>query len=324
MTIASKRIFPDSHNAPACSALELICCAENLVELRAAVDNGADWVKLDIQADRFGGFGFENAGILKGIRYAHDRRCKVMVSVGGDPLEADWQARRKLVDSAAQFRVDGFVFSDPALMLYASAHYPELQLHYAVAEAASSRAAVDFYRRQFGASRLLLPRATSLSALEGLHDNCAEGFLVFGFGRLATASPHKKTRAALRHQPTASLAASPVLGVAMDANPVSGALERCATEASSANDQCYCNDGMSGLNTLRLLPRLSTAGVRAIVVDAPRHAPWYLAQITRVWREAIDDCLEDIEHYYARPSWIAKLGEQARSASHAVKLHGAA
>jgi collagenase-like PrtC family protease len=315
MTNASTRIFTEKYSAAPCSALELICSTGSLVELRAAVDNGADWVKLDIRSGHFGGFGFDNAGMRKGIRYAHDRQCKVLVSTDGNPLESDWRARREIVDSAANFGADGFLFSDPALMLYAAANYPELQLHYAIEEGALNRESLDFYRRQFGASRILLPRILSLSTLEKLGNAIGEGFVVFGFGKLVTAGLQQKGQAERQHQAGAFSITSPALGMAMDTPPVSSMLERCATDASSANDQCYGVGGSLDLNALRFLPQLSTSGVRAIVVDAPPHAPLYLVQMTRVWREAIDDCLENVDHYQVRQSWIAKLDEQSRDTS---------
>jgi putative protease len=287
----------------------------SLVELRAAVDNGADWVKLDIRSGRFGGFGFDNAGMRKGIRYAHDRQCKVLVSIDSHPLESDWRARREIADGAVKSGVDGFLFSDHALMLYAAANYPELQLHYAIEEAALSRESLDFYRRQFGASRILLPRILSLSMLEKLGNVLDEGLVVFGFGKLTTASPQGKIQATLRHQAGARHRAPMALGMTLNAAPASGSLQRCATDTSPANDQCYGAGGMFDLNTLRFLPQLRASGVTAIVADAPLHAPRYLAQVTRIWREAIDDCLENVDHYYARPSWIAKLDKQPRDMS---------
>lgn len=307
MTNASTQIFTGTYIAPPSSALELICSTGSLVELRAAVDNGADWVKLDMRPGRFGGF--DNADMRKNIRYAHDRQCKVLVSIDSAPLEPDWRVCREIADGAVKSGVDGFIFSDPSLMLYAAANYPELQLHYAIEDAALSRESLDFYRRQFGASRILLPRIMSLSMLEKLGNALDEGFAVFGFGKLTTASPQGKIQTSLRHQ--AHTLTPRVLGMTMDADPVSGTLQHCAINISSANDQCYGVDGTFDLNTLRLLPQLRASGVTAIVADAPLHAPRYLAQVTRVWREAIDDCLENVDHYYVKPSWIAKLDKQS-------------
>jgi collagenase-like PrtC family protease len=312
MTKASTQIFTRRYVGPPSSALELICSAGSLVELRTAVDNGADWVKLDM---RPGGFGFDNASMRKGIRYAHDRQCKVLVSIDSHPLESDWRARREIADGAVKSGVDGFIFSDPALMLYAAAHYPELQLHYAIEETALSRKSLDFYRRQFGASRILLPRILSLSMLEKLGNVLYDGFMVFGFGKLTTAPPQGKMQASLRHHAVSRHSVPMALGRTMNAIPASGSLEHCATDTSPANDQCYGANGTFDLNTLRFLPQLHASGVTAIVADAPLHAPRYLAQVTRIWREAIDDCLENVDHYYVRPSWIAKLDKQQMDVS---------
>jgi len=44
----------------------------------------------------------------------------------------------------------------------------------------------------------------------------------------------------------------------------------------------------ASLNTLELIPEFARAGVRAIKIEGRQRSPAYVAQVTRVWREAID------------------------------------
>jgi putative protease len=44
----------------------------------------------------------------------------------------------------------------------------------------------------------------------------------------------------------------------------------------------------TSLNTLELLPQLIEMGVRAVKIEGRQRSPAYVAQVTRVWREAID------------------------------------
>lgn len=312
MTKLSTRLFSEKYAEP-CVALALICSTNSLVELRAAVDNGADWVKLNIRTDRIGGSAWESSGMRKGIRYAHDRQCKVLVSIPNSRLQSNWRTCREILNSAAQSGCNGFVFSDPALMLYAAAHFPEVQLHYALEETALNRDAIDFYQRQLGATGLLLPRAISLRSLERLGETEELSLAVFGFSTLTPASLRRDKQATSPgHMQSVHAGHCPDLGLAMHAAAVSGLLGPCATDESSANDCRYNVEETSDLNVLRFLPTLSRSGVRAIVAEAPPHAPMHLGQMTRVWREAIDDCLDDVEHYCVKRTWLAKLDEQSK------------
>jgi putative protease len=315
MTKLSTRLFSENYAEP-CVALALICSTNSFVELRAAVNNGADWVKLNIRTDRIGSSVLESGGMRKGIRYAHDRQCKVLVSLPDSRLQPNWRICREIVNSAAQSGVDGFVFSDPALMLYAATHFPEVQLHYALENTTLNRDTIDFCRRQFGATGLLLPRALSLSSLEQLGDTKGLCLAVFGFSTLTAASSRRDEQVApLGHTQRVHAGCRPDLGIAVHATAVSGTLGPCAVDESSANDCRYNTGETFDLNVLRFLPTLSRSGVRGIVAEAPPHAPMHLGQVTRVWREAIDDCLDDVEHYSVKQTWIAKLDEQSKGMS---------
>ncbi len=313
MTKLSTRFFSENYAEP-CVALALICSTNSLVELRAAVDNGADWVKLNIKANQIGGSALESGGMRKGVRYAHDRQCKVLLSLQDCRLRSSWQTRRKIVNSAARLGIDGFVCSDPALMLYAATHFPEIQLHYALEDAALNREAIDFLRRQFGIAGILLPRVLSLSSLEQLGDTKGLCLAVFGFSTLTAASSRRSEQAKSSDHKW-SAPATHRLDLAGYTITVSGSLGPCATDESSANDCRYDGGETCDLNVLRFLPALSNSGVRAIIAEAPPHAPMHLGQVTHVWREAIDDCLEDVEHYCAKQTWLAKLDEQSKGMS---------
>ncbi|HHH39475.1 MAG TPA: U32 family peptidase, partial [Sedimenticola sp.] len=64
----------------------------------------------------------------------------------------------------------------------------------------------------------------------------------------------------------------------------------------------------TSLNTLELLPELQAAGVAAIKIEGRQRSPVYVAQVTRVWRAAIDACDRDPAAYRPRPEWMAELG----------------
>ncbi len=71
----------------------------------------------------------------------------------------------------------------------------------------------------------------------------------------------------------------------------------------------YAIEEPTSLNTLELLPQLLAMGVSAIKIEGRQRSPAYVAQVTKVWRQAIDSCLRDAKAFAVKPTWMAELGK---------------
>ena len=73
-----------------------------------------------------------------------------------------------------------------------------------------------------------------------------------------------------------------------------------------AESNYYALEEPTSLNTLELLPQLVKMGVRAFKIEGRQRSPAYVAQVTKVWREAIDHCMAQ-GHLYSpkRRGWPA-------------------
>lgn len=80
----------------------------------------------------------------------------------------------------------------------------------------------------------------------------------------------------------------------------------------------YAFEEPASLNTLDLLPQLAGLGVRAIKIEGRQRSPAYVAQVTRVWREAIDECLGGTGRYSVKPAWMAELNKVAEGQHHTL------
>jgi putative protease len=113
--------------------MELVCPAGSLPALKTAVDHGADCVYLGFRdvtnARNFAGLNFDDAAIEEGVRYAHDRKRKVLAALNTYPQAAGWQQWRAALDRAAGAGIDAVILADPALMEYATQKHPQLRLH---------------------------------------------------------------------------------------------------------------------------------------------------------------------------------------------------
>ncbi len=331
-------------SAPATTVMELVCPAGSLPALKAAVDHGADCVYLGFRdatnARNFAGLNFDEAAINTGIRYAHDRGRKVLLALNTYPQAASPQVWRNAIDRAAQSGVDAVILADPGLMAYAVKHYPTLRLHLSVQGSATNYEAINFYHQHFGVARAVLPRVLSLTQVEQVVEKTSVEIEVFGFGSLCVmvegrcalssyvtgeapntngvCSPPK----AVRWQQTPNGLESRLNGVLIDRyaeGENAGYPTLCKGRFDVGDEKdYYAIEEPTSLNTLALLPQLMKMGVRAIKIEGRQRSPAYVAQVTKVWREAIDNCRDNPHRYSAKPAWMNDLDKVAEGQQHTL------
>lgn len=303
MTTFVNLFSSDAAAEPLTTAMELVCPVNSLVALRTAVDNGADWILLDhcLHNPTVGLANLNPASaiITRGIRYAHDKNRRVLLAIHSDMQPSSWTKRRDMIDFAARCGVDAIALSDPSLMLYAAAHHPHLRLHFEIQDASLDEDTINFFQQRLGISRVLLPRTVTFAQVAHIVTKTSVELQVTGFGRqCALVAGDKMPLPVERHMDS------------RERNNVQAAdcVNLCGAAEHAVNDSCFVLDNKSpDTGTLKLLPHLNTLGVRAIQVDALEYGLMHLAQVTRVWREAVDECLENLDHYTVKPSWIAEL-----------------
>ena len=69
----------------------------------------------------------------------------------------------------------------------------------------------------------------------------------------------------------------------------------------------YAVEEPTSLNTLAILPQLVEAGVAAIKIEGRQRSPVYVETVTRVWREALDDCAREPQRFRVKPAWQEAL-----------------
>jgi O2-independent ubiquinone biosynthesis protein UbiU len=325
-------------------APELVCPAGSLPALKAAVDNGASCVYLGLRdatnARNFAGLNFDEAAIANGIRYAHERGSKVFMALNTYPQAANPAPWRSAMDKAVALGVDAVILADPGLMQYGASHHPRLRLHLSVQGSATNYDAVNFYREQFGIVRAVLPRVLSLTQVQQLIDRSSVEIEVFGFGSLCVmvegrcslssyvtgespnthgvCSPAK----AVRWQQTPGGLESRLNGVLIDRyadGENAGYPTLCKGRFDAGSEQAYyAIEEPTSLNTLELLPQLMKIGVRAIKIEGRQRSPAYVAQVTRVWRAAIDQCHAAPQRYAPRSDWMSQLDQVAEGQQHTL------
>src|SRR5574340_23924 len=322
---------------------ELVCPAGGLPALKTAVDHGSDCVytgfKDNTNARNFTGLNFDEAAMREGIRYAHGRRAKVLLALNTYPQAASWNKWTEAVDRAAGLGVDAIIVADLGLLEYAAAKHPQLRLHLSVQGSATNYEAINFYHKTFGIQRAVLPRVLAIPQVEHVVKNTPVEIEVFGFGGLCVmvegrcalssyvtgespntvgvCSPAK----AVRWEQTDKGMETRLNGVLIDRyadGEKTGYPTLCKGRFEVNDETYYALEEPTSLNTMELLPKLMEIGVKAIKVEGRQRSPAYVAQVTRVWREAIDLALRNRERFAVRDAWMSELNKVSEGQMHTL------
>ena len=323
--------------------MELVCPAGGLPALKAAVDNGADWVYLglrdDTNARNFAGLNFDAGALASGLAYAHARGRKVLLAVNTYPQASNWPRWTAAIDRAAAIGADAVIVADAGLMEYAIAVHPALELHLSVQGSATSYEAINFFHQRFGIKRAVLPRVLSLAQVEHVVRHTPVEIEVFGFGGLCVMLEGRCALSAhaCGVSPNTAGACSPAHAVRWQETPgglesrLNGVLidryakdERaayptiCKGRYAAGGEIYYAFEEPASLNTLELLPRFAAIGVRAVKIEGRQRSPAYVADVTRVWREAIDALESSGSRTAPRRDWMATLDRHSEGSQHTL------
>lgn len=316
--------------------MELVCPAGNLPSLKAAIDEGADWVYLglrdDTNARNFAGLNFDRRALGEGLAYAHARGRKVLVAINTYPQTGNWTRWTAALDQAADLGADAVILADPGLMRHACRTHPKLELHLSVQASATSYEAINLFGEHFGVRRAVLPRVLSLAQVEHVVQHTPVEIEVFGFGGLCVMAEGRCALSAhvcgtspntggacspghaVRWQETPRGLESRLNGVLVDryaAGEPAAYPTLCKGRFSAAGETYYAMEEPASLNTLEMLPQFLRMGVAAVKIEGRQRSPAYVAQVTRVWREAIDAVRREAAAFALRPAWAVALGRHA-------------
>jgi len=295
------------------SALELVCPAGTPAALKTAVEAGADAVYLgfrdETNARNFPGLNFDREELAAGIAIAHRGGAKVFLAVNTYPLAGSPEAWYKAIADAARLGVDAVIVADLGLAAYAQRKYPRLRLHLSVQAAASTPEALDFYAREFGFKRAVLPRVLSIPEIAALTRAVSIETEVFVFGGLCVMAEGRcqLSSYATGKSPNMNGVCSPASDVAyvrgrgqMTATLGGYVIDRFADgEPAGYPTLCkgrfmvderasYVFEEPTSLNALGLLPELKAAGVKALKIEGRQRSKAYVAQVVSAFRRAID------------------------------------
>jgi len=312
--------------------MDLVCPAGNLPSLRAAVDNGADAVYIGFRdatnARHFAGLNFDDRALEQAAVYSRQHGVKLFVAINTYPQGQNWSSWQRAVDRAAGMSADALIIADLGVLDYATERYPHLPRHLSVQGSATNYEAIEFYKRSFGIRRVVLPRVLSMGQVRNLIERSSVPVEVFGFGSLCVMVEGRclLSSYATGESPNTVGACSPAKAVEWRDTPrgtetrLGGVLIETYAPGEAAGYPTLCKgryqvgeslfhaiEEPTSLNSLELLPDLIAAGVAAVKLEGRQRNAAYVAEVTRVWRAAIDACKRAPDQFKARGQWLATL-----------------
>ena len=255
-----KSASPRSANSGVASSgqiLQLGCLVASPAAMRAAINAGADWLRIPYPAADIHQHKDGNDRLDSALQYAHGRARKLVLDLAMGSPGLSWHDQQNAIAWAVKMGFDAIALSNPALALYCTIRFPGQPLHIHAPSLLYAREA-SLLKLQLNASRIIVPAAISTAQLVEISTKADVELEV-----LYCQSPIMPTQ-----QPMLAETGWP-------------------SGESACNDTCYSPGGHHPDALLRI-PLLASLGIRAIHVVAYNALPVEAGRCTRIWRQAID------------------------------------
>ncbi|MGI6451584.1 MAG: DUF3656 domain-containing U32 family peptidase [Desulfitobacteriia bacterium] len=265
--------------------MELLAPAGGFEALKAAVENGADAVYLGgkLFSARASAQNFDLQELRKAVAYAHERQVKIYVTVNILVADKEFPELADYVYELYSLGVDALIVQDIGAAAFIREVLPEMELHASTQMTQNNSFGLRKLEKM-GFARVVLARETSGEEIAQIAKETKLDIEVFVHGALCVCYSGQ------------CLMSSYIGGR-------SGNRGRCAQPCRMAYqlvdekgrdllaDQKLGEHLLSprDLNLAEHLAELQKAGVRSLKIEGRMKRPEYVATVTRIYRQALDD-----------------------------------
>lgn len=288
--------------------VELLSPAGNLEKLKTAIEYGADAVYLGGSRLNLRAFSdnFSNEEMIEGIEFAHARGKKVYVVLNALPHNADLNGLEEYIKNLNDIHVDGIIVADPALIVTAKEVAPELEIHLSTQANNVNWKAAKFWHDQ-GVKRVILARELSLKEIQQIHDNLPEtceieafvhGSMCIAYSGRCFLSQYSSGRDANRGICSHECRHKYYLVEEKREGEYMPIIEDDrGTFIMNSKDLCM----------IEHIDKVIEAGVYSLKIEGRMKSAYYVAAVTKAYRQAIDAYLADPENYKFNPEWLDQV-----------------
>ncbi|WP_457561222.1 peptidase U32 family protein [Caminibacter sp.] len=284
---------------------ELLAPAGDFEKLKIAIEYGADAVYAGVSHFSLrchSGKEFDYETFKEAVDYAHERGVKVYATVNSFPFENQLPLVEGHIKKLKEIGVDAMIISTLGVIKKAREIAPEIDIHLSTQANALNSWDYEAYR-DVGVKRIIAARETSLKDLIKIKEKVPDveieifvhGAMCFAYsGRCLLSAvqfgrnPNKGSCANDCRYPYVLYAENPETGTMFKLEEY-----KDGTYIMNAKDLCL----------IRHIPEILKAGViDSLKIEGRTKAPYYVAVVTKAYREAIDEYLStgkcECEKYY--------------------------
>lgn len=286
---------------------ELLAPAGDLERLKWAIDYGADAVY-------FGGPGFglrANAinftfdDISEAVKYAHDRKKRVYVTVNIVLHDKEAKELEEYLKKLESLGVDAIIVSDPAVIKLAH-EKTSLEIHLSTQQSTLNKKAVEFFKNE-GVTRIVLGRETSKEEIKEIIDSndieieCfIHGAMCAGYSGRCVLSNFLTKRDANRG------------GCSQICRWNFDLLDENLNQIKGEKDFSFCTKDLS---MIECIPEMIDMGITSFKIEGRMRSIYYIATVVSVYRKVIDEYLGDKKNYKYNETYKKILDNCANRAS---------
>lgn len=290
---------------------ELLIPAGNLEKLETAVRFGADavYVGAGQYSLRTQQTAFTIEYLKLGLKFAHKNKVKVYLAMNIFAYDEDFPGMMKYLAKAVKLGIDALIISDAGLISEIRKKYPKINIHLSTQANTLNSQAVKFWQDQ-GVKRIILGRELSLAQVKEIRQKVKgielelliHGAMCMSYSGRCLMSKHMTGRSANRGECTQPCRWEYHLKEVTRPNE-DFRIEQDARGTYVMNSKDLC--------MIEHIPEMIKAGIDSFKIEGRMKSPYYVALVTKIYRQAINKHVKDQAKYKYDPKWKQELTKVA-------------
>ncbi|WZL71472.1 U32 family peptidase [Clostridiaceae bacterium 35-E11] len=288
--------------------VELLAPAGDLEKLKMAIVYGADAVYIGGQVFglRASARNFSIEEMAEGIEFAHKRGKKVYVTLNIIPHNEDLQELPDYIKTLSELNIDAVILSDPGTLMYVKELAPQLEVHLSTQANNTNYLSARFWYNQ-GIKRVILARELSLEEIKEIRKNIpieleleafVHGAMCISYSGRCLLSNYMVNRDANRGECAHPCRWKYYLMEEKRPGEYMPVFEdEKGTYFFNSKDLCM----------IQYIPELIESGLSSLKIEGRMKSAYYVANIVRIYRKAIDMYYEKGKDYVYDPNWMIEI-----------------
>jgi putative protease len=288
---------------------ELLIPAGNLEKLRTAILYGADAVYVGVEglSLRASSSEMSIADLAVGVNEAHSKGVKVYAAANTFARNTDLEMAKKIILELVTTGVDALIISEPGMLRLIRNSAPQLPVHLSTQANTTNIEAVRFWQDQ-RVRRIILARELNLKEVGEIAAAVPEMELeIFIHGAMCMAYSGRCYLSAFRNRRSANEGdcSQPcrweylLYESTRPSDPFIIEEDERYSYLLSSKDLCL----------IEYLPEVLASGVTSLKIEGRMKSAYYVAVVTRTYRQAIDSLIRQKEKYKCQTEWIDELSK---------------